>query len=102
MFDLSNAPVNIAERTHIDADELGQQLVLSARNWVPQMFPEGQRFRNELRIGSVVGEKGTSLSIDLDLGTWQDFATGESGTLLNLIAGLDVQTKGNILLNETK
>ncbi len=51
------------------------------------LLPKGKRKSDEWCVGSVNGDPGDSLKICLEgskLGVWCDFATGESGDLLNL------------------
>lgn len=51
------------------------------------LLPGGKRDGQEWRAGSVSGEKGQSLGVHLSgdrAGIWADFATGESGDLLDL------------------
>lgn len=54
---------------------------------VTHLLPNGVRKRREWHVGSVQGEPGDSLRICLEgnkCGIWSDFATGESGDILNL------------------
>lgn len=51
------------------------------------LLPNGKRKGREWRVGSVNGEPGESLRVCLEgskMGLWSDFATGQSGDLLNL------------------
>ncbi|WMT88262.1 toprim domain-containing protein [Pelagibacterium sp. 26DY04] len=51
------------------------------------LLPGGVKQANEWRAGSVNGEKGESLGVHLSgekAGIWSDFATGESGDLIDL------------------
>ena len=52
------------------------------------ILPNGRKQGCYWKVGSVNGEKGKSLSIGLNeskAGLWKDFATGESGNILELI-----------------
>ncbi|EEZ85521.1 hypothetical protein VME_45830 [Vibrio harveyi 1DA3] len=65
------------------------RLMRLASAWIPQMFPKGIKTGGTLRLGDLSGAKGTSLAIALhgsDAGSWIDFATGEMGDCLDLIA----------------
>ena len=57
-----------------------------------QLLPAGRRHGSEWRVGSVAGEPGKSLGVCLrgaKAGVWADFATGESGDLVGLIAAVN-------------
>lgn len=71
------------------AKELSLKLAQRAEAVAKHLFPNGKKIGNEYCIGSVNGETGKSLKICLSgekAGIWSDFATGESGDLLNLFA----------------
>jgi twinkle protein len=58
-----------------------------AQSVAEMLLPNGRKEGQEWRAGSVGGEKGQSLGVHLHgnkAGIWQDFATGESGDLLDL------------------
>jgi hypothetical protein len=83
MMDFSNAGHNEPD---VDLDTVRTQLANSAGHWVPHLYPNGQRIRgNEWRVGDLSGTKGLSLSIDLNDGVFQDFATGERGDCFELL-----------------
>ena len=53
-----------------------------------QLLPRGQLCGNEWRVGSVAGEGGNSLAVQLVgrwRGRWRDWATGERGGALDLV-----------------
>lgn len=53
------------------------------------LFANGVRCGHEFRVGSLDGQGGQSLGIHLDgprAGVWQDFASGEAGDALDLVA----------------
>lgn len=55
----------------------------------PAIFPHGRREGHEFRVGSLAGEPGRSLAIHLAgdrAGVWADFASGERGDALDLVA----------------
>ena len=69
--------------------ELSKRLAEEAERVAEHLFPNGRREGQEWHIGSVNGDKGKSLGIHLSgnkAGIWSDFATGESGDLLDLWA----------------
>jgi len=54
---------------------------------VCHLLPNGKRKGGEWCVGSINGEAGESLKVCLEgdkMGVWSDFATGQSGDLLNL------------------
>lgn len=56
---------------------------------VRELLPGGHREGNAWRAGSVAGETGVSLSVLIKgdrRGRWQDFASGEHGDLVDLVA----------------
>jgi twinkle protein len=58
-----------------------------AQSVAEMLLPNGKKEGQEWRAGSVGGEKGQSLGVHLTgakAGIWQDFATGETGDLLDL------------------
>ena len=74
-------------RADIDFASLAQQLLGRADSYVEQWFPQGRRDGHEWKIGSLAGEAGRSLSINLRTGVWKDFASDEGGgDLLSLYA----------------
>ena len=47
---------------------------------VREWFPQGHKEGNEFKIGSLSGDPGRSLSINLRTGVWTDFASGDNGS----------------------
>jgi twinkle protein len=73
----------------MNANELSRALAASADRIVAHLLPGGRKKGPEWKAGSVAGESGDSLSVRLSgpkAGVWSDFATGESGDLLDLWA----------------
>lgn len=69
------------------ARELAERLAQDAENVCRMLFPEGKRVGSEWQLGSLSGDAGTSLNVHLSgtkAGVWSDFATGESGDILDL------------------
>ena len=67
--------------------ELAQRMSEEPERIARYFFPNGKREGQEWRVGSLEGEVGKSLGICLSgnkSGVWSDFATGESGDLLDL------------------
>lgn len=71
----------------IDFASLARDLLGRADFWVEQWFPNGRRDGHEWKVGSLAGEVGRSLSINMRTGVWKDFASDEGGgDLLSLYA----------------
>lgn len=71
------------------AAEIASLLARRADAVARRLLPQGRRVGKEWQAGSINGESGSSLQVRLDgekAGTWADFATGESGDLLDLWA----------------
>jgi twinkle protein len=76
------------------AKEISDLLANRALDVVKYLLPAGVKRADEWCIGSVYGEAGNSLKIRLygtKAGIWSDFATGQSGDLLDLWALCDGQ-----------
>jgi hypothetical protein len=64
-----------------------QALNQRAQAVAEMLLPQGKRQGNEWRVGSLSGEPGKSLGVHLTgkkAGVWCDFATGETGDLIDL------------------
>jgi putative DNA primase/helicase len=71
----------------VDFAAIARDLLGRAEWYVEQWFPNGRRDGHEWKIGSLAGEAGRSLSINLRTGVWKDFASDEGGgDLLSLYA----------------
>lgn len=71
------------------AAELARMLATRAQALAPELLPGGRREGHEWVAGSIRGEKGRSLSFRLTgerAGVWCDFAGGERGDALDLVA----------------
>ncbi|MBN0809639.1 bifunctional DNA primase/helicase, partial [Pseudomonas aeruginosa] len=67
--------------------EISKRLADRAADVARHLLPGGKREGAEWRAGDASGEKGKSLGVHLvgeKAGVWCDFATGESGDLLDL------------------
>ncbi len=74
-----------------DAHELAAELARRAPALVAELLPHGHREGAEWRCGSLAGEAGKSLAVHLfgsRAGVWSDFASGEAGDALDLVAAV--------------
>lgn len=77
--------------------ELSDRLAGNALAVCKMLYPNGRQEGNEYRLGGTDGSTGKSMAIHLSgdkAGVWSDFATGESGDLIDLwriARGLDVK-----------
>ena len=72
-----------------NASELSAMMANQADTVARYLLPDGRKRGNEWEVGSTSGEPGKSLKVHLvgpKAGKWADFATGESGDLLDLWA----------------
>ena len=71
----------------MNAHELSQRMSDQAAMIAEHLLPAGKKASGEWKAGSAAGEPGNSLSVRIagaKKGVWSDFATGESGDLLDL------------------
>lgn len=71
----------------MDITRIKQDLVSRAKDVAEYLLPNGVKQGHEWRVGSLGGEKGQSLGVHLTgnkAGVWSDFASGESGDLIDL------------------
>ncbi len=69
----------------MNPSELSGKLWDAVDRVAPYLLKDGKRVANEWTAGSVQGEKGSSLKVNMaGKRVWSDFATGESGDLLDL------------------
>lgn len=64
----------------IDFERINNDLLRRSREFVRELFPKAEFSGHEAKIGSLAGERGKSLSINLETGVWKDFATGDGGS----------------------
>lgn len=64
----------------LDFDAIATHAVASLAGLLAEWFPNGRREGSEFKVGSLAGEPGRSLSINLRDGHWKDFASGEGGS----------------------
>lgn len=71
----------------IDFSAVNEQALACSEAILFALFPEGKRAGTEFRVGSLNGEAGKSLSINIHSGVWKDFSGGEGGSdLVSLVA----------------
>lgn len=80
-----------------EARRIAEALASRALEVAQHLFPNGKQIGREWCVGSIGGEPGESLKINLENGKWKDFATQEKGgDLLDLWArkrrGGDIST----------
>jgi twinkle protein len=70
-----------------DITEIKRGLASRALSVAEMLLPAGKKVGHEWEVGSTYGEQGKTLKVHLvgeKAGIWSDFATGESGDLLDL------------------
>jgi putative DNA primase/helicase len=78
---------NTTRRSTIDFAAIARFLLDRAEQLLPMWFPAGKRDGHEFKLGSLSGEPGRSLSINMRTGIWKDFAgDDQGGDLLSLYA----------------
>ena len=83
--------------------DLSADLADRAESFCRQYFPDGRKQGNYWQVGDTSGSKGQSLAIRLQAqggrkaGSWQDFATGQYGDLIDLLQ----ERLGSVTLKET-
>ncbi len=78
-------------RDLISVSEIEQLLEGRIEALAHELLPNGRREGREWRVGSLAGEPGQSLAVHLGgarCGWWKDFAGGEGGDALKLIAAV--------------
>jgi twinkle protein len=81
----------------MNAAEVSQRMAGEASSIAAYLLPNGKKAGGEWKAGSTAGESGGSLSVRLTgakAGVWKDFASGESGDLLDLWAAVKGQSIG--------
>ena len=76
--------------------EVSKMMAERAESVCQWLLPQGKRNGHEWEVGSTQGEPGKSLKVNLagKAGLWADFASGESGDLIDLILLVRGCTKG--------
>lgn len=79
----------------LDFNSIAADLLASADALLPQWLPAGRKRGHEYVCGSLGGDAGDSLSVNMRTGLWADFATGEKGgDLLSLYAAANGMKQG--------
>lgn len=72
---------------HMDFSALNDNLLARAQALLFEWFPEGKVRGREFHVGSLLGEPGNSLSVNMQTGVWKDFADDVGGSdLVSLYA----------------
>lgn len=64
----------------IDFQQINQTALSALESLCHEWFPQGHKEGNEYKVGSIAGEPGRSLSINLRSGVWSDFSSGDKGS----------------------
>lgn len=73
----------------INFKAIAERLLADAPSHLSEWLPGGKRTGREFIAGSLLGEVGRSLSINIDTGVWKDFSTGTGGAdLISLYAAI--------------
>src|SRR5438309_1153464 len=78
-------------RSRFGASGISAMLAHRIQLLAAALLPSGKRVGAEWRCGSVAGDPGMSLGVHLRgerAGLWSDFATGERGDALDLVAAV--------------
>jgi predicted P-loop ATPase len=74
----------------LDFPGLASYLRSRSRELIPQWLPGGKMSGKEYEVGSLNGEKGKSLKVNVDTGMWADFSTQDKGgDLISLYAAVE-------------
>lgn len=72
-----------------DFELLAQRLLSEIRDLLPRWLPGGRLIGHEWSCGSLAGEQGDSLKVNINTGRWADFAGNErGGDLISLYAAI--------------
>ncbi len=74
----------------LDFEGLAQLLLSQSRDLIYKLLPGGKLIGAEYTCGSLRGEPGDSLKVNINTGKWADFATNErGGDLISLYAAIN-------------
>ena len=83
----------------LDFQAIAGELLPQAHSLLKQWLPAGKLHGREYKVGSLAGEPGESLCINIDTGLYSDFSTGESGKdLIALYAAINKCTQSQAAL----
>ena len=86
--DFNDAVMDTAPEKH-NPDEVKTRILAQLPEYLADLYPSGQVKGKKFLIGNVTGDKGKSLQVELEgerAGLWHDFATGEGGDIVRLVA----------------
>lgn len=66
--------------SQIDFQQINGHALSALETLVYEWFPQGHKEGHEFKVGSLSGEPGRSLSINLRTGAWKDFASDAGGS----------------------
>lgn len=73
----------------IDFQGLNEHALQCSESILTALFPNGKRRGSEFEVGSVSGEAGSSLKVNIHSGMWKDFASDEAGgDICSLVAAV--------------
>ena len=83
------------DKEWIDIPDVAKKLQLRAESILKDWFPNGKKLGNEFLVGSLNGEAGQSLRINMGTGQWADFSnqTDRGGDLVSLYAAKEQTTQ---------
>lgn len=73
------------------ASDVSAELARHIQSLIQDLLPASKRMSGTLAVGSVAGERGQSLRVQVSgprRGRWADYATGECGDALDLVAAV--------------
>ena len=74
----------------LDFEGLATALLSHSRGFLSVWFPAGKLVGHEYKVGSLRGEAGSSLSVNVDTGEWADFAGDvKGGDIISLYAAIE-------------
>jgi hypothetical protein len=77
-FGRKPAGFNTATRSR-EYENLARALLSRAEMVCAHLLPDGRKINGEWRVGSIGGERGKSMGVNLREGVWSDFAGGDGG-----------------------
>jgi twinkle protein len=89
----------------MNINEVSRRLADQAKTIARELLPNGKADGSEWKVGGTDGGKGKSLSVCVagtKAGVWSDFATGESGDLVDLWAAVRCGGNLSLALEEAK
>jgi predicted P-loop ATPase len=77
--------------THINIPQIAESILARSHHFVLSWLPNGKIYGDEYKVGSLEGDPGRSLSINLKSGLWKDFGDDQRGgrDLVSLYAAIN-------------